>query len=183
MTIRRVELAGLVLLSVALSVTGCGFSVAKRAYQEVRGATASIKYVSDVRSDTLAKYQSIRFEPVTSSLGPQLAPPALLQAWDEAAREQGMELREFFPGGSPALRVKSEILYFQRKGIMSGAECLSRLRMYEDGSVVADIVVRAESEAFRAGGEHSLSEACAKAIARFLIRQKKAEELEHEKED
>ena len=66
---------------------------------------------------------------------------------------------------------------------MSHAECLARVRMHEDGTLVADVVVRSESKSFRAGDEKALAGACIQAIGKFLKKQKKGEEIEEEEED
>ena len=97
-----------------------------------------------------------------------LCPPRLRSEYDRAARELEAELREDYPGGEPTLNIASEILYFHEKGIMSGAECLCRVRFDRAGMQVADAIVRSESKSFREGGSGALAEACVEAIGKFL---------------
>jgi hypothetical protein len=174
--LRRSGILALAVVGLSLGLTGCSpFSMAERAYYEVRGAQGDVICISRLADDALARFQSVRFEPATATVGRQLAPPALLSAWNAAGREEEETLRAAYSGGAPALRVSSEILYFQRKGLMSGGECLARVRMYDGDQMAADVMVRSESKAFRAGGERDLANAAVKAIGQFLSRQKHAE--------
>ncbi|MBU0639558.1 MAG: hypothetical protein KKB50_11890 [Planctomycetes bacterium] len=168
------RLIGLILIVAPLPLSGCGIStVAKQAFHEVRGAQAKVRPVRDIASDLLARYQSLRFEPVTATVGEQMCPMQLRRAWDDDAAALTLELSQGgFPGGPPLLAISSEILYFQQKGMLSGAECIARVKMHEDSELVADMIVRAESKAFRAGGEEALAGACIKTLGKFLKEQK-----------
>lgn len=149
--------------------TGCGVStVAKQAFYELRGAHGTILFIDELNVAELGRYRTIRFEPVHSTLGPVLCPPKLRRAYDRYAHRLALELRDEFPGGEPTLSVASEILYFQRKSLLSGAECLTRVRFTEGGQLVADGIVRVESKSFREGGTSDLAEASVETIGKVL---------------
>jgi len=157
-----------------LPQTGC-LSVLKLGIQEVRGASADVLTVVDLPDGALALYRGLEFEPATTTAGPVICPPALLSAYDRAAAETRRELARVFPGGEPSLRVAGEILYFQKKGLLSAAQCLTRLKILGGGELLADAIVRAESKAFREGDEEALAEASLKAVRRFLLRKHRGE--------
>lgn len=164
----RVHPISVVGLAAALvPLTGC-LTILRQGFQEVRGARAEVLTIDDVPGQPLAGYRSLEFEPATTTAGPRICPPELLEAYDRAANDSQRHLRELFPGGGPALRVGSEILYFQKKGLLSAAQCLTRLRVYGEDRLLVDAIVRAESQAFREGDERALAEASWKAVRRFL---------------
>jgi|GEM_PF-2277336 len=155
------------LLAVSLSTTGC-FTIAKQAFQEARGAQADVVAVTELRAGTLARYRAIEFLPAKTTVGPKLCPPEVLRAYDYCANQTRAELRRLFPGEEPRLTVASEVLYFQKKGLLGGALMLTRVRLSEGDQLLADVVVKAESESFRAGGEDDLAGASLSALRRFL---------------
>ncbi len=167
----RLAPAGFLFLS-----CGCT-TVAKQAFHEFRGAKADVSFVRDIGDRALAEYQSVKFEAATSDVG-QVCPPKVLQAWNRHAGEQQAELAEYFPGGPPTLRIESEIWFFKEKGLLGHAECLARVRMRDDGTLKADLIVQALSKSFRAGDESALTDAAVKAIGKFLRNQKEVEEGE-----
>jgi hypothetical protein len=179
MTIRRAATAFGLLATASLIAGGGCTTMAKQALHEVRGAKADVSFVQDVAEHALAKYQSVRFERASSDVG-QVCPPTLLQAWDLHAAEEQTRLAKYFPGGAPTLRVESEIFFFKEKGLFGYAECLARVRMRENDTVMADLIVQALSKSFRAGDENALAEAAIQRIARFLKEQKKVEGDEDE---
>jgi hypothetical protein len=160
-----------------LFLSGGCTTVAKQALHEFRGAKAEVSPVQEIGDRALARYQSVRFEPARSDVG-QVCPPRVLEAWDIHAGEEEVELAEYFPGGSPTLRIESEIWFFKEKGLLGNAECLARVRMREGEALKADLVVQALSKAFRAGDESALTKAAVKAIGKFLKNQKEVEESE-----
>lgn len=182
----RARLAASAALSVALllALSGCSRAI-KQAYYEFRGAKSEIILISDFDQDPLGPYRSVRFEPVTTTVGDKICPPRLRRYYDQHARELLADLRAFYPGGDPALRIASEILYFQHKGLLSGAECLTRVRMHDDADqrLVLDAIVRTESKSFRAGDESALAESNVKAIGKLLKKRKLEEEEEEEGEE
>jgi hypothetical protein len=164
-------------------LAGCGASsIAKQAFHEIRGAKSKIFLVTDISEDTLLKYRGLRFSPVTTTVGDKICPRELLRDYDECLGDVSADLRDFYPGGTPGLHISSEILYFQRKGLLSGAECLARVKMHDadDKRLVVDAIVRSESKSFRAGGENALAESNVKAIGKFLTRRKLEEEDDSE---
>ena len=163
-------------LAAALSLSGCT-TMAKQAFYEFRGAKGSIHFIQPgVEPELFTRFRAVRFEPVTTSIGPYLCPPKLRGEYDDAARELETKLKEYYPGGEPGLTVSGEILYFQRKGIMSGAECLSRVRFTEDGDLVADAIVHVESKSFREGGTSALAETSVQTVGKLLKQAQAPEE-------
>jgi hypothetical protein len=168
------------LLPIALLVLLSGCTTAlKQAYYEIRGAKSKIIPVRDLQENALLECRSFRFEPVTTTVGDRICPPELRHAWDRHAAELASELREFYPGGDPGLLIASEILYFQKKGLLSGSQCLTRVKMREGERLIVDAIVRTESKSFREGGEDALAESNVKALGKFL----KARGLEKEAKD
>lgn len=162
-------LTPLLSLILAPALTGCS-TVAKQAFQEFRGARSKILLIHELPADALAPYQTVRIDPVTTTVGDRLCPPQLRHYYDQATAELALELRDEYPGGASVLHVSPEILYFQEKGLLNGAECLARVRMRDDArqSLIVDAIVRTESKAFRAGGEKALAESSVEAIGKFL---------------
>ena len=171
-------------LSPLIVMSGCT-TVAKQAFQEWRGARSKIFLTHELGEDALRPYQTVRFDRVTSTLGDELCPPVLRRSYDQSAAETALELRGEYAGGEPTLRVSPEILFFQKKGLLSGAECLTRVKMRDDASqnVVVDAIVRTESKAFRAGGEAALAKSNVEAIGDFLIRRGIESKDEDEEEE
>jgi len=161
-----------------VSLSGCTTAL-KQAYYEARGAKSKIIPVTDLEQDALLKYRSVRFEPATTTVGDRICPLELRRSYDRHTTELASELREFYPGGDPGLRVASEILYFQKKGLLSGSQCLTRVQMREGEQLVVDAIVRTESKSFREGGEDALAESNVKALGKFL----KNRGLEEKEED
>jgi hypothetical protein len=171
MMIRRTRELALVLLAASpLSLTGCigaAATVAKQAFKEVRGAHADVLQATDMGRQTLGTYRGIEFTPATTSAG-RLCPVSLLRAYDRAARQLGPELASTFAGGAPTLTVDSDILYFQGKGMLSGAFMLTRVKLRDGERTAGELFVRAESESFHAGGEDALASASVNALGKFL---------------
>jgi hypothetical protein len=168
-----------------LSLTGC-FTLAKQAYNEARGAQGDVLPITDAGHLTLQKYRDIQFTPATTTTGSRLCPPALTRAYDRSANQLDARLKSWFPeeGGAPTLTVDSDVLYFQGKGMLSGAFMLTRVKLREGDQPVTEVMVRAESEAFRAGGEDALANASVDALGKFLKRYApmKSTEKDREKE-
>jgi hypothetical protein len=168
----RAGWVGVSLLSLnALFVTGC-FTLAKQAYAEARGAQGEVLPIEERRAPGLARCQGLEFTAATTTVGPRICPREMLGAYDRAVNQLAARLKPLFPGGSPELKVNSEILYLQKKGMLGSALLLVRTKMYSDDQLAADALVRVESEAFRAGGEDDLARAAAEALRKFLERQK-----------
>src|SRR5262249_48689612 len=119
-------------------------------------------------ADTLKRINSVQFEACTSDMGEHITPSGLLMAYDKAASETQANLSKTMPGGSPTLTVRTALVYFQTKGVFSGAEAMGRARMYDGSSMVGDVLLRSESDAFTAGGEKSMATAMIKALGKYL---------------
>ena len=171
MPLRRSTPCLLTALTLSLPMTGCT-TVAKQAFHEVRGAHSDVLLITDLNEQTLRPYQRVTFDPVISTLGDKLCPPELREVFNQNLAEQGATLQTAYSGGGPGLRVGSEILFFQEKGLLSQAELLSRVRMHDmnTSQLVLDAVVRTESKAFRAGGKTALARSNAEAIGKLLRR-------------
>lgn len=155
-------------------LAGCGVgSAAKQVLYEVRGAKTEVMLISAFQADTLTPYKAVSFDQATTTVGTKLCPPKLLSSYNEFAAAAPGELTEVYPGGSPALRVSSEIIYFQPKGLFSGALCLIRVKMRDssDGHTVVDAMVLTESKSFRASGSNNIAESSVKGLSGFLEKQ------------
>lgn len=172
------RLAGIsVLIGLAAASAGCRTAI-KQAVSEFKGAQGELLLVQDVAPAALSTYSSFSFTPASTTVGPRICPPDLLSPYDAAARqlEQDGDLIDLYPGGAPVLRIQTEFLYSQKKGFFSAAEALARVKFLGDAGVVADAIVRAESESFLRGDNSALAEACVTAIRNFLVTRKKAED-------
>lgn len=169
----RSRTCGYVLLILAaglVPLSGCSRAI-KQVYYEFRGAKAKIHPIREVEPAVFAPYKSLSFEPATTTAGDEICPPSLLREYDLAGRDVVEALADRFPGGPPTLRITSELLFFQKKGIFSVAEVLTRVRMADGDRTVFECLVKSESKALTKSGEDDLSRACAKALGDFLIEQ------------
>ena len=184
MRAKRVWVVGFVSLSSLCLLAGCT-TAAKQVYHEWRGAQAKLYFVQELPEDALERYQSVQFERPTSSVVPRICPPSLLEAYFEGCRRIQAGLRDEYPGGEPTLRVSSDIEFFQPKGLLGTAMCLSRVQMRDQEQLVVDAVLVAESEAFRQSGAADLANASAKALGKFLRARKevKEDEEDHDQSD
>ncbi len=165
---RRARPAAVMLLAATwLGTTGC-FTLAKQAFHEAVGAKGDVVCISGGGSEALAGFRNLAFKPATTTVNSLLCPPELLRAYDRCANQSWAKLKTAYPDGAPTLSVDSEILYFQKKGLLSGAFMLTRVRMSSPAELVADALVRAESDAFRAGGEDDLARASCEALRAFI---------------
>lgn len=168
------RLAGSALLTAVLlfPLSGCARAI-KQAYYEFRGAQSEIMLISGFAENTLTPYRSLHFEPATTTVGNTICPPRLLRCFDQYLAEAAADLRRLYPGGQPGLRITNEVLYSQRKGLLSQAMCLARVRMYdaEDQHLVVDAIILTESKSFRQGGRSDLAASTVKALHQFLRRQ------------
>lgn len=165
MTARRCVPAAL-LLPLLAPLTGCS-TMLRQGFEEWRGARAEVMLIG-AGTRPLTSYRSVQFQPAMTTVGPHICPPSLLAAYDAAARQAAIELRDVFPGGEPGLNVNSELLFFRAKGLMGSAQCLTRVRITSNGQMVTDALVVAESSAFRAGGERALTAATVHALAEHI---------------
>ena len=170
MNSRAVQI-GFFLLAGNVVLSGGCFSLAKQAYEEARGAQAEVLMATDIRSDLLARANGVEFPPATTTAG-RVVPAGILRAYERSVNQAAAKLKAFYPGDPPILKVDSEVLYFQKKGLMSGALLLVRTKMECEGQIAVDAIVKVESNAYRAGGEDDLAQAYAEAVRKFLERQK-----------
>ena len=151
------------------SLVGCTTAL-KHVYYELRGAKSKIQLIDELPEQALDPYQSVRFTPATTDIGENICPSALLHYFDEYATNLRTELREEYPGGTPGLVASTDVLYFQEKGLLSGALCLARVKLHDEDSnaLVADFVVKTESKSFRQGSRHDLAESNVNALGKLL---------------
>ena len=162
------RIAACVLLVAGLTLSAGCTTAAKRAYYEIRGAKGEIRLIDDLTREEFAGYQSLRFEPATTTIGPKLCPRTLRQAYDHYAHRLVDDLREDFPGGEPALAISTDVLYFQKKGLLGAAQLLCRVRFRENDRVVGDALVNVASKGFREGAADDLAETAVETIGKFL---------------
>jgi len=156
----------LLVATCSLGTTGC-FTLAKQAFHEAVGAKGDVITISG-GPEELSRFRSVDFKAATTTVNDRLCPPELRRAYDRSARQCAAKLAANFTGGEPTLTVASEVLYFQKKGLLSGAFMLTRVRMSAETESVIDAILRAESDAFRAGGEDDLARASCEALRAFL---------------
>ena len=157
----------MICVAALLTTTGCT-TAAKQAFHEVLGARGEIKFIDEPSPEELDQYQSLRFEPAQTTIGPRLCPPALQRSYDAYADKLVLDLRDRFPGGEPMLTISTEILYFQEKGLFGAAQLLTRLKFTGGDRPVGDAIVVVGSKAFRAGSAGALTEASVETIGEFL---------------
>ncbi len=161
----------LVLILAALPLAGCTTAL-KQAYHEVRGADSEIHTNNVVIGRPLADCGRVDFKPAYTDLSGRLCPPTLISAYDRMAGEAERELETVYAGDGPTLNVETEVLFFERKGILGTAQFLSRVRMVSEGVLLIDAWVDTRSKSFRAGAEDDLAESTVKELAQFLYDQK-----------
>jgi hypothetical protein len=161
--------AGCGFLGLVLScATGCS-TLVKQAYYEVRGAEAELLWVQQPPPGTFAGAGKVTFAPVTTTVGPLIA-PGLMAAYDAAARQTELVLTSQYAGGGAPLRIETDVIYFQRKGLLSGALFLARLRLDLDGAAAGDALLKVESKAYSAGDEEALAQAALKVVREYFQR-------------
>jgi len=164
-------------LAALLPQLGCT-TIAKQALHEVRGAQARVHPINRLSEGALKRYELIRFEPATTTVGPVLCPRDLLDAYDRYTRALQDELQDQADQAATSLTAHSEILFFQEKGLLGSAMCLTRVRMRNSDELVLDAMVLAESKSFREGDEDDLAKASVKAIGKFLKKYRQPEGAE-----
>ena len=178
MRVRTGWAAALSLAATAVLQTGCLGTVLKQGFEEVRGAHADLLPIVSVSELALAKYESVAFTPATTTIGDRLCPPGVRRAYDRSASQLLARLTRVYPGGPPTLTIDTDIVYFQKKGLFSGGQLLARVKMHGADQLVADALLKAETQSFRAGGEDNLARAAIQALQRFLVRYKQGSEPE-----
>ncbi len=172
-------IAGLALLAAGtLATTGCSAvtSVAGPVFNEVRGAHGSVIALREPARDVFGRIASLKFTPATCSLGPRIGTPELLRAYDIAASEFAARFAGVRLANAVPLVCDTDVLYFQKKGLVSGGLLLARVRLRADNTDGGEVLLKAESQAFRAGDEAALSTAAVDALGRFLRREARGEE-------
>lgn len=172
MTKRAYALLPLITLVVLLSSSGCSpTDVILPAYYELRGAKGTIQWIDEPAVGSLDAFRSVYFEPLSTSLGRRLCPPRLAQDYNQTARAYEASLKNY-PGGSPTVKVAGDVVYFQNKGLVSGALLLVRVKLIADDRQIGDGVLRVESKSFREGDIGDLAETAVKTVAKFLNEEK-----------
>ncbi|RMF72585.1 MAG: hypothetical protein D6744_16680 [Planctomycetota bacterium] len=159
----------------AAPLSGC-MRAAKQGISEILGAQGEAVWLVDLDAAAVAQCNSVRFDPVTTTLTERICPRRLLDAYDQAYAERMGELEEAgFSGGEPALRVSTDVLYFEEKGLLGEALLLSRVRLREASGLAGDLIVKTVSESFREAGADALAEESAKVVRRALVKARGSE--------
>lgn len=164
-----------VILISALACGGCSpMGALKSAYYEFKGAGADLKLNQAADDRTLAQYDAVEFDPAQTTLGDKLVSRALLAAYDRAARQAVEKLRdEGFGGATRPVRVATEFIYCQEKGLLSAGLAIARVKVTGESQLLLDAIIKAESQAFTRGGEDDLAEASVRALQKYLRKHKK----------
>jgi hypothetical protein len=159
-------------LAALLPVAGCSpTDVILPAYYELRGARGTIQWIEEPAVGSLDTFRSVYFEPLSNSVGHRLCPPRLVEDYNQTARAYEDSLNNY-PGGSPTVNVAGDVVYFQNKGLLSGALLLVRIKLTADGRQLGDGLLRVESKSFREGSAGDLAEAAVRTVARYLSEEK-----------
>lgn len=145
---------------------GCGastaMSVGKYAFAELKGAKGELIPIRE-GSDAALQTAALDFKPAQTTSGARLAPATLLRAVDAAASRVAAQTQ----GRAKQLGVETDVVYFQSKGLSSGAMLLARMTFRSGAEVVAEYMGKVESESFRAGNEDALAQALLDAVAKM----------------
>lgn len=155
------------LLFQALGLTGC-LSAARQAFEEARGARGETLVIRESAVGALVRPERVEFTPATSRFGPRIVPPVVLPAYDASARQLMARLPAPSVAARPPVIVDTEMLYFQRKSLLSGGLLLAHVIFRIAEQPAAELLVRAESDAFRAGSEDDLANAAVEAVRKYL---------------
>lgn len=159
-----------VLVLMTLPLIGC-MRAAKQGLSEILGAQGEEILLIDLDRARLANCKSVRFDPVTTTLTERVCPRRLLSEYDQAYADRTRELSEAgFTGGEPALRVSTEVLYFEEKGLLGEAQLLARVKMYEAGRMIGDLLAKTVSESFRDSGVAAMTEENTKVVRRLFLK-------------
>jgi hypothetical protein len=171
MTVRVARILSVLAMGSLLPLGGCAVAV-RQAVSELHGARAEILLNQQPLTLALKEYESVRFAPSTTTLGPQLCDPEVPGIYDRHAREAEQTLQEVFPGGEPRLVIDTEILYVKKKDLLNNAQFLARLHMRCDQHIVVDALINVQSAAFGEGDAQAIAKAAFDAIEAFLLEQK-----------
>ncbi len=150
---------------------GCS-TLAKQVLRELRGAKGELRLGegATVPDDAFRSIARVEFDRVRTSLPSRLCPPTLLADYDEqsalASERLATELAD--DGATGTLRVASEIIYFQKKGLLSEALLLTRIQIRDGTRLFADGVVVVESKSFRERKTDDLAETAVGTIEKFI---------------
>ena len=163
---RILVLAGL------LPLAGCSATdVILPAYYELRGAKGTIQWIEEPPVGSLDRIQSVYFEPLSNSLGRKLCPPRLVQDFDRSAARYERSLKGHSSDGA-SIKVAGDVVYFQNKGLLSGALLLVRVKVTAEDRQLGDGLLRVESKSFREGSTGDLAEAAVSTLAKYLTQAK-----------
>lgn len=183
----RLPLAAAGLLSVLLLTTlpGCT-TVAKQAFFEVRGASGKLHLNQDELAPlAFAEYNGVRFTSATTRYNNDIVDRDVLDEINTAAAELVETLADddIYPGGSPELVVDSDVIFFERKGLLGSAQLLTHVRIHGGGQVLVDALINTRSKSFRAGDADAMAEAYIDRIGELLVEYKTPPEDEDDEHD
>ncbi|MGE3181526.1 MAG: hypothetical protein AB7N71_07845 [Phycisphaerae bacterium] len=157
----RIALLALVLVSTQI---GCSTAV-KQAFYEVRGAKGEFVSQRGTRPATLDSYQSIQFRNAHSDIGGRIVPSHLLATYDAAAAATQTQLS----GSGNPVEVDTNILYYEGKGLLGSAFLLAHIKMYGNGSVLDEGLIKVVSKSFRAGDPEDMATEATETIAEYIL--------------
>lgn len=146
-----------------LPLSGCMTAI-KQGIYEMRGARGEVLPMADAPLTDVDSFGDVEFAPATTTVSDRIIPHELLTAYDKRAPEYVENFRADYETSSQKLLVRTDMIYFQSKGIMSPALLLARVKFFAGERLVQDSIVKVESQAFRAGDEIALANATLTAI-------------------
>lgn len=167
-TDRMSRWGSLLVLVVALAtLTGCTTAL-KQAYYEVRGAQGELRFVEQPLPSQVRQFNSFQIEPAQTDLGRALCPLKLREAYRDAAATAVKSQDALWPGGDPTLTISGDIVYFQKKGILSASQLITRVKFKSGNDTFGDALLIVESKSFREGDEEGIADAGIDALMKYL---------------
>lgn len=149
------------------ALTGC-VRLAKQGLHEVMGARGKLMLNNDVEPGVLKRYGRVTFARVETTLIEDNCPRELLDAYDQAYRDVSKRIQDLYPGGTPELRVTSDIQYFTEKGLLGEALLLTRVKLLAGTETIIDSLVLVKSDSYLRGGARDMARAAAKTLRKLL---------------
>lgn len=164
--LRLITMIGLTLL-VSTNV-GC-FTAIKQTFSEFRGAKGEVLINQDLEGRPFATVGSVQIRPTRTRLAEKLCSTEMLDAMRYEVLNAQSYLRSDFRGDGQTLVIDTEVLYFAEKTILGSALLLVWLEFRVDEKLVADGILRIDSNAFSDDKPEELAEAGLEALRQFVL--------------